>query len=249
MNFEHPAVKQAKIDLTAALRLAALLNFHEGVCNHFSLALPQESGAEAFLINPQGIHWADMQPSDLVTVDVNGNKLDGKHEVEPTAFFIHGRVHRAKPNAKCIMHTHMPYATSITLLEDGRLEWVSQNALRYYGRIAYDTKYGGLALDDAEGDRIMSKLGDAEVMFMANHGVMLCGDSVANVFDDMYFLERACLVQVLAMGTGRPLKYIAEDVALQVRAQFEQERQQSRLHFEAMKLRLDKVSPGWRDWQ
>jgi len=249
MNFDHPSIKQAKIDLTAALRLAALLGFHEGVCNHFSLALPAaELGAEAFLINPQGIHWSDMTPADLVMVDIDGKKLEGRNNVEPTAFFIHGCVHRAKKNAKCIMHTHMPYATSITLLENGKLEWISQNSLRFYGRTAYDTEYGGLALDDSEGERITSKLGDAELMFMANHGVMLCGESVANVFDDMYFLERACEVQVLAMSTGRPLKYIPEGVAAQVRAQFDQERQQSRLHFEAMKLRLDKVSPGWRDF-
>lgn len=238
------AIRQAKVDLTGALRMAALLGLHEGVCNHFSLAVPRNDGEDAFLINPQGVYWGDIVPSDIVTVDVHGNKLDGHRSVEPTAFFIHGRIHKAKKNAKCIMHTHMPYATALTLIEGG-LEWASQNSLRYYGRVAYDTEYGGLALNDQEGDRIASKLADADVMFMANHGVVLCGESVANVFDDLYYLERACKVQVLAQSTGKKLLLISEEVAARTAQQFEQERQQSSLHFEAMKLHLSRISPGW----
>jgi ribulose-5-phosphate 4-epimerase/fuculose-1-phosphate aldolase len=232
----NPSLRQAKIDLTAALRAAAHLGLHEGVCNHFSLAVPDYDGVEAFLINPQGIHWTDIVPSDLVTVDVNGNKLEGTHEVEPTAFFIHGCIHKAKPNAICIMHTHMPFATSLTLLRDGKLEWVSQNALRFYG---------GLALDPNEGDRICSKLVDADLLFMANHGVLICGESVANVFDDMYYLERACTVQVLAQSTGQPFRYVPEDVALRTAQQFQAERQQSAMHLEALKKTLERISPGW----
>jgi ribulose-5-phosphate 4-epimerase/fuculose-1-phosphate aldolase len=238
-------IRQAKIDLTAALRMAAHLGLHEGICNHFSLALPSEGGADAFLINPQGVHWADVLPTDIVTVDVDGNKIDGHRNVEPTAFFIHGCIHKAKKSARCIMHTHMPYATALTLLEDGRLEWASQNSLRYYGRVAYDTEYGGLALDDQEGERISSKVVDADVMFMANHGVVLCGETIANVFDDLYYLERACTVQVLAQSTGKKLKIISEDVAVQTTKQFEQERQQSYMHFDAMKLHLSRIYPGW----
>jgi ribulose-5-phosphate 4-epimerase/fuculose-1-phosphate aldolase len=239
------SIRQAKIDLTAALRIAAHLGLHEGICNHFSLAVPGEEGADAFLINPQGVHWSDVVPEDIVTVDVHGNKLDGHRSVEPTAFFIHGCIHKAKKNARCIMHTHMPYATALTLLEDGGLEWVSQNSLRYYGRVAYDSEYGGLALDSQEGDRITSKLVDADILFMANHGVLLCGESIANVFDDLYYLERACTVQVLAQSTGKRLRLIPDHIASQTAKQFEQERQQSFMHFDAMKLHLDRISPGW----
>jgi ribulose-5-phosphate 4-epimerase/fuculose-1-phosphate aldolase len=246
LNLNSEAIRQGKIDLTAALRMAAHLGLHEGVCNHFSLALPSEPGTdEAFLINPQGVHWSDVVPSDIVIVDLHGNKLDGHRNVEPTAFFIHGCVHQAKTNARCIMHTHMPYATALTLLEDGRLEWASQNSLRYYGRTAYDSVYNGLALDPDEGNRITSKLVDADILFMANHGVLICGESVANVFDDLYYLERACTAQVLAQSTGRKLRLISDKVARETAQQFEQERQQSTLHFEAMKLHLDRISPGW----
>jgi ribulose-5-phosphate 4-epimerase/fuculose-1-phosphate aldolase len=186
-----------------------------------------------------------MVPSDIVTVDAAGNRVAGNRSVEPTAFFIHSRIHRAKPSARCIMHAHMPYATALTLLENGKLEWCSQNAVRFYGRVAYDTRYNGLALDDAEGDRICAMLAGADILFMANHGILACGDSIANVFDDLYYLERAAMVQILAQSTGKTLRLIPDDVAARTVAQHEQERQQSALHLEALKRRLDKTDPGW----
>jgi ribulose-5-phosphate 4-epimerase/fuculose-1-phosphate aldolase len=143
------------------------------------------------------------------------------------------------------MHAHMPYATALCLLEKGRLEWCSQNALRFYGRIAYDTVYNGLALDDAEGDRICAALAKADVLFMANHGVLVCGSSIANVLDDLYYLERAAMVQVLAQSTGGALRLVPEAVAAETVRQHEQERQQSVLHLEALKRRLDQTDPGW----
>jgi ribulose-5-phosphate 4-epimerase/fuculose-1-phosphate aldolase len=234
-------VEQAKIDLTCALRSAALSGLHEGVCNHFSFALDDAH----FLINPQGVHWLEMVPSDIVTVDAAGNRIAGNRSVEPTAFFIHSRVHRSRPDARCIMHAHMPYATALCLLQDAELKWCSQNAVRFFGRVAYDTQYNGLALDDAEGDRICAALGAADVFFMANHGVMVCGDTIANVFDDLYYLERAAMVQVLAQSTGRALRLIPEDIAARTAAQHAQERQQSALHLEALKRRLDQTDPGW----
>lgn len=239
------SVQQAKIDLTAALRMAFHLGMHEGVCNHFSYALPGTGGPDAFLVNPQGIHWSAVVPSDIVTVDVDGKKLEGHRDVEPTAFFIHSCIHRAKRNARCIMHTHMPYATALTLLEGGRLEWCSQNSLRYYGRVAYDHQYGGLALDPGEGSRIAATLASADVLFMASHGVLLCADTIANAFDDLYYLERAAAVQVLAQSTGGRLRIVPDAIAQATVTQFEQERQQSALHFQAIKQYLDTHSPGW----
>ena len=219
-------IEQDKIDLTCALRAAAEMGLHEGVCNHFSYALDHDT----FLINPQGLHWLEMVPSDIVTVDAAGNRVAGNRSVEPTAFFIHSRIHNAKPAARCIMHAHMPYATALTLLDGGRLEWCSQNAVRFHGRIAYDSQYNGLALDDAEGDRICATLGRADILFMANHGVTVCGDSIANAFDDLYYLERAAMVQILAQSTGKRLRLIPDHVAAATAAQHAQERQQSVLY-------------------
>jgi len=238
---------QSRIDLVAALRLAAQFGLHEGVCNHFSLSVPLSDGTSAFLINPQGLQWSEVLPSDLVLVDVNGRKLDGKYHVEPTAFFIHGRIHRAKTGAHCILHTHMPYATALTLLEDGALQWASQNSLRFYNRVAYYSEYGGLALDEAEGDRICDKLADADILFMANHGVIVCAENMAYAFDDLYYLERACMVQVLAMSTGRPLRILSPEIASLTSRQFQGERQQSALHFEALKRMLSVREPDGRE--
>jgi ribulose-5-phosphate 4-epimerase/fuculose-1-phosphate aldolase len=233
----------ARRDLAAALRWANRLGFGEGICNHFSIEIPGQPGR--FLINPQGLHWSEVTPADLVTVDAAGRKIEGRHDVEPTAFFIHGAMHRAKPSAKCVMHTHMPFATTLTVLHSGRLEWASQNSLKFHGRVAYDDNYNGLALDEAEGERMCAMAKDADVLFLANHGVIVCGPSVALAFDDLYYLERACMLQVLAMGTGKPLRIVSERIAMLTGKQMMEDTKQSELHFEALKRLLDRDEPGW----
>lgn len=240
---EESNIDQARIDLACALRQASRLGLGEGVCNHFSLAVPGRD--DRFLINPQGLHWSEIRAADIVVIDPDGNRIEGTHTVEPTAFFIHARIHRANARARCVLHTHMPHATALCLLEDPRLRMVSQNALKFHGRIAYDPQYNGLVLDDAEGDRIVAALGDAEVLFLANHGVIVTGPSVAWAFDDLYYLERAAMVQVLAEHTGRPMREIPEEVAEQTARQMIGERQQSDLHFAALARELDRLDPLW----
>ena len=147
------ALGEARVALACALRWAARLGMSEGVCNHFSLAVPGDG--ERYLINPHGIHWSLMRASDMLLVDGAGTVLEGEAALlEATAFHIHSRVHRARADARCVLHTHMPYATALTALEGGRLEPVSQNALRFVGITAYDEDeggYRGLALDAEEG--------------------------------------------------------------------------------------------------
>ena len=172
------AIRQARIDLTAILRWADRLGLSEGICNHFSLVVPGTT--DRFLINPQGLHWSEMQTSDLLVVDPDGNVVEGKWQVEPTAFFIHSQIHRGNPSAQCVLHTHMPYATALCAIDGGRLEWVSQNALRFYQRIAYEEAYNGLALDEAEGQRLREKLTEGKVAFLANHGVIVTGAGRGN---------------------------------------------------------------------
>ena len=234
---------QARIDLTAALRLASRMSLNEGVCNHFSMEVPGEPNL--FLINPQGLHWSEITPADLVVVSEKGVLVEGKHKVEPTAFFIHGRIHLGK-HKKCVLHTHMPFATALTILEDGELDLLAnQNAMRFYGRVGYDREYSGVALDNDEGDRICNALGDKDVVFMQHHGVIVCGENMAYAFDDLYYLERSCMVQVLAQGTGGKLKRVPEKMAAEVAKQIGCERQQSLLHFEALKRLLERDEPGW----
>lgn len=233
----------ARVDLAAALRWANRLGFSEGICNHFSLEIPGRPGF--FLINPQGLHWSEVTAGDLVVVDAAGRKVEGRHGVEPTAFFIHGAMHRSKPSAKCVLHTHMPFATALTVVQGGRLEWASQNSLKFHGRVAYDDDYNGLALDDAEGERMCGQAKNADVLFLANHGVIVCGPSVATAFDDLYYLERACMLQVLAMGTGKPLRGVPRKIAELTGRQMAEDTQQPELHFTAIKRMLDRDEPGW----
>ncbi len=120
-------LQQARIDLAASLRWAARHGFNVGIRNHFSLAV----GDDQFPINAHGYHWSKITASSIMLAEYDGTIVEGDREVEPTAFYIHSRIHKACPNAVCVMHTHMPYATALTLVEGGRLEPVEQGALRF----------------------------------------------------------------------------------------------------------------------
>ena len=236
--------RAARIDLAAAFRLAVRLDMHEGVCNHLSLMLP--GSGDRFLINRFGLHWGEVTASNLLTLDAAGKILEGEGEFEKTAFYIHSRIHLANPNAACVLHTHMPYATALTLTEPGRLEMVEQNALRFVDDIAYDDEYNGLVVDNAEGDRLARVLGTKRVMFLANHGVIVAGQSVAEAFDLMYYLERACRLQVLALSTGRKLRPVTDKVARQTYAMLlEQNTIYAEAHFSALKRILDREEPDY----
>lgn len=237
-------VTQARLDLTTALRAAARHGLNEGVCNHFSMTVPGRP--DLFLVNPQGLHWSEITPSDIVMADGDGKIIEGKYPVEPTAFYIHARIHAGNPKAQVVLHTHMPYATALTSIQGGRIEMCTQNALRYWDRIAYDEAYAGVALSNDEGERMCRAMGDKEILFLRNHGVIVSGATVAQAYDDLYYLERAAMVQVLAMQTGRPLHNVSDEMAAHTNRQMAGEAQQSFLHFESLKRMLDRDEPGWR---
>jgi len=236
------AERAARVDLAAAFRLAVRLDLHEGVCNHFSVML--DGGR--FLLNRYGLHWSEVTASNLLTLDAQGKVLEGEGEFEKTAFYIHSRIHLAHPRAACVLHTHMPYATALTLLEGGRLEMAEQNALRFHDDIAYDDLYNGLVVDDAEGDRLARALGTKRVMFLASHGVIVVGGTVADAFDSMYYLERACRLQVLARSMGGKLRSVRPEV---VRTAYRMMREDApkyaEAHFGALKRILEREEPGY----
>src|ERR1043165_5871207 len=232
-------VAAARVDLAAAFRLAVRLDLHEGVCNHFSYMFPgqmrdgvrfltrkhvaeviadaymfpgQMRDGVRFLLNRYGLRWSEVSASNLLMLDADGRVLQGEGEFEKTAFYIHSRIHLANPAAASVLHTHMPYATALTLLENGRLEMAEQNALRFHDDIAYDDTYNGLVVDNPEGDRLARVLGDKRVMFLASHGVIVVGPSIAEAFDLMYYLERACRLQVLAKSMGGKLRAVRPEV-------------------------------------
>jgi ribulose-5-phosphate 4-epimerase/fuculose-1-phosphate aldolase len=235
-DYDSPAVLALREDLALALRAAAHHGFAEGVCNHFSVELPDGSGR--FLLNPRGLLWKEVRGGDIVMVDGEGRTLAGMHEVEPTAMFIHAAIHRLCAKA-CVLHTHMPYATALTLTAERCLDTtLSQNAMRFCGRIAVDARYNGLALDASEGERIARAMGSADVAFLGNHGVVVCGDRIDHAWDDLYYLERACMVEVLARSSGRPLVPVEAAIARRVGEQTLGERLQSELFFAALRRTL-----------
>ena len=237
--------QQARIDLTAVLRWADRCALSEGICNHFSLQLP--GATDQFLLNPQGVHWSELRAKDLIVVDSDGNVISGHYTAEPSAFFIHSSVHRSRRDACCVLHAHPPYCTALSCLEDGRLEWCSQNSLRFYGRVAYDETFNGAAFDETEGDRICAQLADADILFMANHGVMITGKNVAEAFDDLYYLERTAMNQILAQSSGQRLRLIPADVCRATRQQLASEPEQAHHFLAAIKRILTRESPEFAD--
>lgn len=229
-------------DLAAALRWAARYDLHEGICNHFSM----EVGPDLYLINPWEVHWSRVRASDVLLIDGEGTVLEGEREVEDTAFYIHRAVHRSCPQAKVVLHTHMPYATAVTCTEGGRIEMCSQNAVRFYGRIAYDDDYNGIGDCDEEGMRMASRLGNHTTMMMANHGVIAAGPTVGVAFDDLYYLEKAAKVQVLAVQSGKPLKMIPDAVCDSTsQAIREQQPVYAESHWKVLKAMLAEEEPDY----
>ena len=232
-------------DLAAAFRWAARLGFNEGIANHFSAAV-SEDGAR-FLLNPDGRHFSRMRASELLLLDARDPEAgSGKAAADATAWFIHAHIHMALPQARCIMHTHMPCATALSCLRQFEFPPLDQNAMRFFRRVVWDDTFNGMALDDGEGQRIASALGgDKFVLMMANHGVTVIGSSVAEAFDRMYYFERACQTLVLAMSTGRELNVASDSVALMTRQQWDDQPELIDKHLSELRAILDDEDPGY----
>lgn len=245
-DLDSDAVWQARVDLAACFRQAARLGLHEGICNHLSFMVPGRD--DLFLVNPDGWSFAEITASRLLICDFGRRVVAGDGAPEDTAFFIHARVHRAVPRARAVFHTHMPNATALAMLEGPPLLWAGQSSLKFHGRTVVDEAYAGLALDETEGDRIAAALGDADIMFMKHHGVMVTAPTVAKAWDDLYYLERACEVQRLAQASGRTLAVIPPAIAAVTAAQMRKGwgRDSAGLHLESVKRQLDRSEPEYR---
>lgn len=242
------AERFARVELAACYRLAERFGLNEGIDNHLTLLVPGYS--DRFLLAPFGMHWSEVKASDFLVVDFDGRVLHGQGLVEDTALYIHQPVHRLSPQGRCVLHTHMPYATALNMLANPRLEMAVQTALGFYGDVAYDEHYNGLAFDMTEGERLARALGLKSVLMMANHGVLVVGKTIPQAFERLYFLERAAQAQVLALSTGRPLRLIPEPVIEKTLAQFAAGttvggRDRAELHFDALKRVLDRSAADY----
>lgn len=247
MPFVPPGEAQARADLAAAFRWTARLDWHESIANHFSVAISEDRCR--FLMNPAGRHFSRVRSSELLLLDASTESLpEGPGAPDPTAWYLHALLHRRLPHARCILHTHMPHATALCCLKDFELLMLDQNACRFHGRVAYDRGYDGMALSAAEGERVAALLADGKsVLMMGNHGVLVVGPSIAEAFDDLYYLERAARVQLLALATGLEPALIPAEVAAKACAQwFAYPGDYSRQHFDALREILDEEEPDYR---
>ncbi|XP_064599522.1 putative aldolase class 2 protein PA3430 isoform X2 [Liolophura sinensis] len=238
--------REGRVALAVAFRTLEKLGLHEGVDNHLSLMVPAARGVgQVMLINPYGLHWSEITASSLVGVNKEGKVVEGEGQPDKAATAVHLGLRQVRPDTPCIMHTHMPYATALGMLEDPRIKLYHQNASRLYGIVAYDADYQGIPSATEEGRRLGELLGDNEVMIMQNHGALTIGNTVAMAFDLMYSLERACMFQILAYSTGRPLREFPESVAKQRRENFPPELDSfyADIHFKAMKRKVIRETP------
>jgi len=229
-------------DLAAAFRLTAALGWNEAVANHYSAAVSPDGSR--FLMNPKWRHFALIEAADLLLLSASDEDTMSRADApDPSAWTIHGAIHRSLPHARCVLHVHPPYATALSSLKDPEIKPVDQNTARFFNRVAIDLEFGGLADNEAEGRRLVDALGNRRILMMGNHGVLVIAETVAEAFDELYYIERACRNLMLAYATGRPLSVLSDELAEQTAQEWEKYRPSAFNHFAELK-RLLKVAPA-----
>lgn len=238
--------QQLRVDLAAALRLSAYYDWHEGVANHFSAAVSPDG--KKFLINQRWKHFSHATASNLLLVDADDTDTMNRPDApDPSAWSIHAAIHKKVPHARVALHLHPPYATTLATLKDPSIKPLDQVTARFFNRLAIDMTFGGIATEEAEGERIASTIGNHSAAMMANHGVTTVAPTVAEAFDAMYHLERAAKTMVLAYSTGQELNPMSNEMAETVAQEWEVYKDAEFSHFAEMKRVLDRVNPGYVD--
>lgn len=201
--------RKTREELAACYRLAAKYRFTDLIYTHITARVPGEEGR--FLINPYGWRWEEITASSLVKIDVEGNKVDGSpHRVNPAGFTIHSALHMNRHDAAWIMHTHTRAGVAVSCLEEGLLP-LNQISLQFHKRIAYHD-FEGIALDLSERERIVADMGDKPVLVLRNHGLVAAGRSAAEMFNNMFYLERSCEIQVATMSMGMAPRLVPDEI-------------------------------------
>lgn len=235
-----------RIDLAAAFRIAVRFGWHESVGNHFSAAISADG--QRFLMNPRWRHFGDMRASDLLLLDAQDDAVMIRPGApDASAWTVHGTIHRRRPDVRVILHLHTPYATALATLADPALLPIDNNTARFYGRLAIDNDFGGIADDAAEGERFATQLGDKTCLLMASHGLTVTAATVAEAFEDLYFFEKAAKTLLIAQGSGQKLRVLSDDVAARTAAGWLPYRGMAYAHFDYLKRRLDREEPDYRE--
>jgi ribulose-5-phosphate 4-epimerase/fuculose-1-phosphate aldolase len=246
MSDEHALERTARVDLAAAFRWFARLGMHESVANHLSVAVSADG--RRFLLNPRGRHFSRITAGDLKLLDAGQPDTWAAPDApDPTAWYLHARLHARLPVARCVMHLHSPYATALACLADPTMLPIDMNTMRFFGRVALDAGFNGMALSDEEGDRVAALLTPGKtVLVLANHGVLVIGESVAAAFDEMYYFERAAQTLLTCYASGRPLKVVSDELAALTERQWRDYGQLAIDHLDNVKAILDAEEPDYR---
>jgi ribulose-5-phosphate 4-epimerase/fuculose-1-phosphate aldolase len=234
-----------RVDLAAAFRWSVKLNLHEAVANHFSLAV-NDTGSK-FLMNPKWKHFARLKASDMIEVDANDpTTMDRPDAPDPTAWGLHGSIHRALPHARCLIHVHSIHATVLASLADSRLPPIDQNSAMFFGRHVVDAHFGGMAFAD-EAARCADMLSDPKIttLVMGNHGVLIIGATVAETFNRLTYFERAAETYIRALQTGQPLRVLSDEIAEKTAQEWEDYGDYAQAHLSEIKALLDEEGANY----
>ena len=250
---DHAAAEtRLRRELAAVYRLVAHFKMTDLIYNHISVRLP---GPEhRFLLNPYGLLYEEITASSLVIVGLDGELVtDGPWRVNPAGFVIHGAIHAARDDALCVLHTHTKAGCAVAAQEHGLLP-LNQMSLEFYNRVAYHD-YEGIALSNAERERLVADLGGKPVMILRNHGLLTVGKTPGQAFLRMFYLERACQIQVDALAGGAPVVTPPPEVCERTARQFEGDRSEDdyglestpELAWNAMLRLVERVAPDYKN--
>ncbi|MBI0432352.1 class II aldolase/adducin family protein [Roseomonas sp. KE0001] len=245
---EHvPTERELREDLACAYRLLAHFGMTDLVYTHLSVRVPGGHGHQ-FLVNPYGLLFEEVTASSLVMVDADGVALQRTTwPVNPAGFVIHSALHRGAPRAQCVMHTHTLAGMTVAAQAGGLLP-LNQMNMELHDRVAIHEYEGIAAMDNLEErDRIVRDMGDRCAMIMRNHGLLTIGRTVAEAFYWMYYLEQSCRIQVAAQSTGAPLSLPPPAVVERVRGQASDSPVKGWLPWQALKRKMDREQPDYRD--
>jgi ribulose-5-phosphate 4-epimerase/fuculose-1-phosphate aldolase len=230
---------EARIDLAAAYRLVALYKWDDLVFTHITLRVPDAE--DQFLMNPYGLFFDEITASSLVKIGLDGRKLqDSPFEVNPAGFVIHSAIHAARHDARCVMHTHTLNGVAVSAQRAGLLP-ISQHSMFTLGSLGYHD-FEGPALNDDEKPRLVADLGDKSSLILRNHGLLTVGESVADAFVAMYYLEASCAIQVRAQAGGELIP-----VPKEVLDQAVSRTRQGPRVWPGLLRRLDRLDPSYKN--
>lgn len=237
---------KARQELAACYRVFAMLGWDESIYNHITVRVPGEKGA--FLINPFGLHFSEVKASNLIKIDIDGNKLcDSEYPVNKAGFVQHSLFHRNLHDAHCIIHTHTTATMAVCALEGG-LQPINFYACNFMGRLSYHT-FEGITVREEEGERLLENLGSNRILMLRNHGPVVLGPTLPIAFVQYWVLQRACEIQVATLSMGKPILVPDEVIEVHQRdlIQGQASAEPGRADFDAMVRRVDKIDPSWRD--